>query len=170
MSPSPCRNLRWSSLLSRSAPSWPKVPSCGLSAGVCWLAMDGAPLEQPQQHFAYLVRIRPRSQTPGQEGNEAVASRRKSLNSATSHLQRSDRFSCGGLRYPGAFLCAAGGGFAAMMCEPERIVAAPTPESSADRLAPRSRNAGICGRTRNAKPTDWSDCVAVLLHLFGAET
>jgi hypothetical protein len=27
--------------------------------------------------------------------------RRKSLNSATSHLQRSDRFSCGGLRYPG---------------------------------------------------------------------
>jgi len=28
-------------------------------------------LEQPQQHFAYLVRIRPRSQTPGQEGNEA---------------------------------------------------------------------------------------------------
>ena len=77
-------------------------------------------LEQPQQHFAYLVRIRPRSQTPGQEGNEAVASRRKSLNSATSHLQRSDRFSCGGLAVLGAFLCAAVTDLAAMMCEPGR--------------------------------------------------
>ena len=44
-------------------------------AGLPWMVLL---LEQPQQHFAYLVRIRPRSQTPGQEGQRGLVIARMS--------------------------------------------------------------------------------------------
>ena len=106
-------------------------------AGLPWMVLL---LEQPQQHFAsWFESAEVADAGPRRQRRRSLSSQIAQLCHVTFTTERP--VFLWGLAVPGAFLCASVADLAAMMCEPGRIVAAPTPESSADRLAPRSRNA-----------------------------